>query len=35
MLKRVLFVVFGIILCISLAFMPTSHVVAQTIEGGY
>jgi len=35
MLTRVLFVVFGIILCITFAFMPTSHVVAQTMEGGY
>jgi dienelactone hydrolase len=35
MLKRVLFVVFGIVLCTVLAFIPQSHVVAQTLEGGY
>jgi len=32
MLTRVLFVVFGIVLCIVLAFMPTSQVVAQTFN---
>lgn len=35
MLKRVLSVVFGIVLCTVLAFIPKSHVVAQTTEGGY
>jgi dienelactone hydrolase len=35
MLKRVLFVVFGMVLCIALVLMSTSQVVAQTVEGGY